>query len=643
MSTKHKPKATKGYGKMSEWTDWLGSQDSTVLRDNTTRAIRGILESLDTPISLGVWLKYKYGLHAEAAKTPIDQMNYLDFEKEKFRADYMSVMLLSKARFLKMRGKAPNFQETDAIKKFILSERLCDETNKRFLSFKGIQSEPPFEGEIARIIHRAWYWIGKVVGEGPSLEDFFALADWGPGTTQDCTGKSSSGYEKFQSERTATTRLWHFIGSKWKHQNPGWSMDTCKYSDAIEILTVPKNAFIDRVIGREPGVNTRHQKAMGLWLRGRLRAIAGIDLETGQEKHGMLSLIASIFGDDATVDFSMASDLNAKEAVRFLLSTTRGGRGLLYALELCRTPLYLLNNEQRPLEKFSGMGCGYTFELETLIFWALAMGTAEIAGRSTKNVSVFGDDVILPSDCCELFLRTCRFMGMKPNDDKSFSTGGFRESCGSHYFYGEDCKPIYLEEPITNGKETFILANKIRLAANRFGGLRFCDSRFRRCWDEIVSLVPKSLRTMAPAASAVSKLGYGTIGYVPMTDGALIVNFDEATPQLADTWSYPEICYKPVGTKLVWGGTGWISESVYKKTTVQLTPQGWEGYIVKHFADVPIKFHGYGAGMLLLRLNNRSTEMPHYNAYEVRDVTRTSYKSFVVASWTDLGPWLGSK
>jgi hypothetical protein len=104
-----------------------------------------------------------------------------------------------------------------------------------------------------------------------------------------------------------------------------------------------------------------------------------------------------------------------------------------------RSPLGKLKDGTKiPYAKFSSMGNGATFTIETLIFAAAcdAVGASEY--------TVYGDDIILSSDRSHDLLQLLRFMGFMPNWDKSYLEGPFRESCGGNYYLGDDITPVYL-------------------------------------------------------------------------------------------------------------------------------------------------------------------------------------------------------
>ena len=91
------------------------------------------------------------------------------------------------------------------------------------------------------------------------------------------------------------------------------------------------------------------------------------------------------------------------------------------------------------------MGNSYTFELESLIFFSLAYATCTHLGLSPKNVSVYGDDVVIPVEAMNLFREVLTVCGFIINTDKSYSSGPFRESCGADYLEGLDIRPFLSE------------------------------------------------------------------------------------------------------------------------------------------------------------------------------------------------------
>jgi len=60
-----------------------------------------------------------------------------------------------------------------------------------------------------------------------------------------------------------------------------------------------------------------------------------------------------------------------------------------------------------------------------------------------EEVAVFGDDIVIPTDCRELFVEALEVLHFKVNERKSFWTGKFRESCGVDSYDGVDVTPVY--------------------------------------------------------------------------------------------------------------------------------------------------------------------------------------------------------
>jgi hypothetical protein len=176
------------------------------------------------------------------------------------------------------------------------------------------------------------------------------------------------------------------------------------------------------------------------------------------------------------------------------------------------------------MEKFSSMGNGFTFELETLIFWALARS---VCGRQ-ETVSVYGDDVILPSVRLESYRQLCGYCGLTLNSKKSFNSGYFRESCGAHAFNGKDAKPVYLRSRIRVLLDIFKAANQLRRLASQLNGNHSCDSRLAKAYGYLTGV------TMARKFQVRFESFYISDGF---GDFGLCVDFDTASPFVKrDKW-----------------------------------------------------------------------------------------------------------
>jgi len=292
----------------------------------------------------------------------------------------------------------------------------------------------------------------------------------------------------------------------WKHSvllKGEESNDLVKVVIGNCIIAVPKNYKTDRTIAKEPCMNIYIQKGIGRVIRHRLKRL-GVDLDD-QTRNQRAAKEGSISGTLATVDLSMASDTVPRELVHWLLPPEWSS-----ALEQARSQNGVLpSGELIHYQKFSSMGNGFTFELESLIFWAIAQECCRPFQLDEKEASVcvYGDDIVLPTQFYELFCSKLVEAGFTPNPDKSYGSGPYRESCGKHYFCGTDITPFYVRKQVQTLDRLFLTHNNL---------FRWCE---RTAFPVPEALT--TLRELAPASWRVPRLpdGYG--------DGAFIGAVDE--------------------------------------------------------------------------------------------------------------------
>lgn len=222
---------------------------------------------------------------------------------------------------------------------------------------------------------------------------------------------------------------------------------------------VPKSSDEHRTIGIEMNGLMPLQKVVGDLIRSRLKAV-GINLDS-QERNRHLARLAKTFGL-ATIDLANASSSISTELVRALLpydwftviNDFRSERGF--------EPN---SNTTVDYEMISSMGNGFTFELESLIFYALVVATCEEVGlgklETKRSVSVFGDDIILPQAAVTRLLHNLTLFGFTANVEKSFFSGFFFESCGADYYNGVDVRPFFLKRDILTMRDVYFLLNSL--------------------------------------------------------------------------------------------------------------------------------------------------------------------------------------
>jgi hypothetical protein len=237
----------------------------------------------------------------------------------------------------------------------------------------------------------------------------------------------------------------------------------------------------------EPSINLFYQLGYGGVLRRRLLD-AGINLRDGQMIHRQVACDASKEGTFATLDLKNASDSISRRLVELLLP-----RRWFEVLDDLRSPTTLVNNKVVVLEKFSSMGNGFTFELETLIFLGLCLAL-DPAHKAGENVFVYGDDIIVPTESSKGVIAALEFFGLTINREKSFTDGLFRESCGGDYFNGEDVRPHFLKESPNEPQQLISLANGIHRLGLSDHKAVYRHRELRRFWLSIVDALPVGLR-----------------------------------------------------------------------------------------------------------------------------------------------------
>jgi hypothetical protein len=65
------------------------------------------------------------------------------------------------------------------------------------------------------------------------------------------------------------------------------------------------------------------------------------------------------------------------------------------------------------------------------------------------NFGVFGDDIVVLKEAYRETVRLLNLLGFQVNEQKSFSEGPFRESCGGDYFNGHQVRGVYLKSLAT--------------------------------------------------------------------------------------------------------------------------------------------------------------------------------------------------
>lgn len=376
---------------------------------------------------------------------------------------------------------------------------------------------------LAAVISTAAIKVSKILGE-LDLNEIHSFFAFGPGASTSLPKRRGDAAYKFGAQRPHLTYNAMFLADALARAHPTWSFQA-EVVHGSKLVTVPKNAKTDRTICIEPDLNMYFQKGIGRVIRHRLNRW-GLLKPDAQQYNAELAREGSANGRLATVDLSSASDSIHLHLLDLLLPMD--WRGLI---EQTRSPQVVLpSGKLHLLTKVSSMGNGYTFELETLIFYSVARSLIDLlaSGSMDHRCTVFGDDIIIASELVPVLEEVLHCLGFTLNRKKTFNSGPFRESCGKHYFNGTDVTPFYIREPVDTVLRKYWAANTVRRYSRMAWGL---DGRWQPVYDRIVSTIsPKFQGYKIPE-------GRG--------DGGLIADWDEVRPSRApdghDAWRLKEI------------------------------------------------------------------------------------------------------
>jgi hypothetical protein len=398
------------------------------------------------------------------------------FTVDDFRNARQIQALLSKQDWLDL-GYNPKSVGEEA---FMKAEERCRLTNDR------LDSERP-QGRVSVVSYHAVRKISEILGDVPRLEELTFL--YGPGATTNVKSAEASAIAKLSASPMCSEDCLPHVGELLAefpyltmHHGTHNAVKTAIYSNigsgehvvtevpvsvsCGKLVFVAKSAKTMRPIVVEPILNGLAQKGIGTYLKKRLLKVSALDL-SDQERNRASALVGSTNGSLATVDLASASDTLCIGTVAELLPPN-----WFDFLSRYRTGEVVHKDQVIQLEKFSSMGNGYTFELESLIFYSLAFGVCQVLGLRTGEVSVFGDDIIIPTEGFSLLQEVLEYYGFEVNSEKSYSFGPFRESCGADWFCGSDIRPFYLRDQIS--EQTLYL---------------FHNWAMRRCERELANLI----------------------------------------------------------------------------------------------------------------------------------------------------------
>lgn len=243
------------------------------------------------------------------------------------------------------------------------------------------------------------------------------------------------------------------------------SLTTAAFEKRVcKIAAIPKSYKARRIIASEECYRQTKMSCISDTLatclsnkRGKF-APGGRVLLHDQDRNRQLARQGSIDNSLATLDCSAASDTVSWWLVREVFPPE-----LFHEMDQLRSThlelkeLSTNSTLTKVLYMFSSMGSRMTFPVETILFWGIACYACNIAANllgeklDVDQISVYGDDTIVPSKYAETVLHYLRVFGFTPNVEKSFfKEEGFRESCGIECYHGFDVSSKYFPRSIVS-------------------------------------------------------------------------------------------------------------------------------------------------------------------------------------------------
>jgi hypothetical protein len=223
------------------------------------------------------------------------------------------------------------------------------------------------------------------------------------------------------------------------------------------MIAVPKTLKGPRLIAAEPVSHQWCQQSILDFLTSSLAKtpIASTIHFRDQSYNQDFARKASHTQSHATIDLSSASDRLSCWLVERIF---RRNPSLVLALHASRTR-WVVNSIDRKspgfhkLRKFACMGSACTFPVQSYVFAILAVSSVlftrdqrpsiKTIRAASREVQVFGDDIVVPTDSWERLQGLLGHLGLKVNHSKTFGCGNFRESCGLDAWDGFDVTPTY--------------------------------------------------------------------------------------------------------------------------------------------------------------------------------------------------------
>lgn len=293
----------------------------------------------------------------------------------------------------------------------------------------------------------------------------------------------------------------------------------------VRLSPVPKNYKTARIIAPEDVVRQALARRYFILCDAMLPESIKIHDQTQNQE---LARRGSIDGSLATIDLHAASDSITPSLLASVLPSD------FYDIIRRILPThYAYGGKVKMLQSAATMGNSMTFWLESVVFAGIAKAAVKYynfwSGSEDDLISVYGDDIIVPTDAAQLVIEWLEELGFVVNADKSFFTRDllYRESCGVEYRDGINMTTRYFPR--------FPLIGEFGKPGDRIVRDNFNDT-YVTTLTSLIDLQHKMFHLCVPAALLLAELVKEA--EPRMTSSTPDQNYN-------DLWSYEEV-YRPI-------------------------------------------------------------------------------------------------
>lgn len=414
------------------------------------------------------------------------------FNDETFAADYFLYNLLRKEEPFEHKRDVPSSVLRSSLSKFVDSEWRC-----RVMNICGRFTSPIVEEDeifFREAIRLARSWISATMMERwPNWDDahFTSGASRNSSKSRAMSYLKSAGCTesgKMSGSRTALAIVAREIAPTYGIH---WPFVRVEAVDDCRFDFVHKTAKSVRFMALQPEYDLLAQKCVGDCVREALLE-ATVDLND-QRWNQELAYHGSINRGVATIDLSNSSDNVAMFHGEQLLPER--------VFDWCmstRASHVSVGAVKHRLEKLAPMGNGFIFEIQSLIYAGLAYAVTRLIGGREHDVAVYGDDIVISTECAVPLMDLLIHLGMEPNYEKSYwGAMPFRESCGKHYYAGRDVTPFYVKKPLVGLRALFRAVNGLLYWQQRTG------LSVKTAIKLLVAEIPKKDRLVVPQSYSI--------------------------------------------------------------------------------------------------------------------------------------------